>query len=149
MFKFKGEIVRKAHKEPKKMKKEFPEIDYQFQFGLEMQYLLSEIKEVENVMVELRGSKKQIAWAEDIRNEKMEDWKKEQENLKDAENKKYVAELTAAAERIFSVENASNWIDMRNHSIISLARADMKKQLMMVAFDIGNEKAFTDRYEVM
>lgn len=149
MFKFNGEIVRKAHKETKETKKEFPEIDYQFQFGLEMQYLLSEIKEVENVMVELRGSKKQIAWAEKIRAEKMEDWKKEQDDLKDAENKKYVVELTAAAKRIFSVENASNWIDMRNHSIISLARADMKKQLMMVAFDIGNEKAFTDRYEVM
>lgn len=149
MFKFNGEIVRKAHKETKKMKKEFPIVTYKFQFGLEMKYLLSNIKEVENIMVELKGSKKQVAWAEDIRKEKMKDWKKEQENLKDAENKKYVAELTAAAERIFSIKNASNWIDMRNHSIISLARADMKKQLMMVAFDIGNEKAFADRYEVM
>jgi hypothetical protein len=79
----------------------------------------------------------------------MEDWKKEQEDLKDAENKKYADELTAAAERIFSVENVLNWIDMRNASIIRLAMMDMKKQLMMVAFDIGNEKAFADRYEVM
>jgi hypothetical protein len=76
----------------------------------------------------------------------MEDWKKEQDDLKDAENKKYTAELTAAAERIFSVENASNWIDMRKHSIISLARADMKKKLMLYCFDIGTEKAFADRY---
>ena len=98
-------------------------------------------------MVELKGSEKQVAWAEKIRNEKMEDWKKEQENLKDAENKKYVAELTAAAERIFSVENASNWIDIRNASIIRLARMDMKKQLMLVAHYIADEKVFADRYE--
>lgn len=149
MFKFNGELVRKAHKETKKMKKEFPEITYQFQFGLEMKYLLSEIKEVEDTMVELKGTPKQVAWAEKIRDEKMEDWKKEQEDLKDAENKKYADELTAAAERIFSVENVLNWIDMRNASIIRLAMMDMKKQLMMVAFDIGNEKAFADRYEVM
>ena len=149
MSKFNGELVRKAHEETKKMKKEFPMITYSFQFGLEMKYLLSEIKEVENVMVELKGSKKQVAWAEDIRKEKMKDWKKEQEDLKDVENKKYAAELTAAAERIFSVESASNWIDMRNASIIRLARMDMKKQLMLIAHYIADEKAFADRYEVM
>ena len=145
-MKFTGELIRKAHEETRNMKKEFPIVTYKFQFGLEMSYLLSSLKEVEDIMVELKGSKKQVAWAEKIRNEKMEDWKKEQENLKDAENKKYVAELTAAAERIFSVENASNWIDMRNASIVRLARMDMKKQLMLVAFDIGNEKAFAGRY---
>ncbi len=149
MFKFNEELVRKAHKLTREMKKEFPMIAYSFQFGLEMQYLLSNIKEVENTMVELKGTPKQVAWAEKIRDEKMEEWKKEQEDLKDAENKKYADELTAAAERIFSVESASNWIDMRNASIIRLAMMDMKKQLMMVAFDIGNEKAFADRYEVM
>ena len=146
-MKFTGELIRKAHKETRNMKKEFPIVTYKFQFGLEMSYLLSQIKEVENIMVELKGSEKQIAWAEKIRDEKMEDWKKEQEDLKDAENKKYADELTAAAERIFSVENASNWIDMRNASIVRLARMDMKKQLMLVAHYIADEKAFADRYE--
>jgi len=145
-MKFTGELIRKAHEETRNMKLEFPIVTYKFQFGLEMSYLLSSLKEVEDIMVELKGSKKQVAWAEKIRDEKMKDWKKEQEDLKDAENKKYVAELTAAAERIFSVENASNWIDMRNASIIRLARMDMKKQLMLVAFDIGHEKAFAGRY---
>ena len=146
-MKFTGELIRKAHEETRNMKKEFPIVTYKFQFGLEMSYLLSSLKEVENTMVELKGTPKQVAWAEKIRDEKMKDWKKEQEDLKDAENKKYVAELTAAAERIFSVENASNWIDMRNASIIRLARMDMKKQLMLVAHYIADEKVFADRYE--
>ena len=67
--------------------------------------------------------------------------------MKDAENKKYADELTAAAERIFSIENASNWIDMRNASIIRLAMMDMKKQLMLIAHYIADEKVFADRYE--
>lgn len=146
-MKFTGELIRKAHKETRNMKKEFPIVTYKFQFGLEMSYLLSQIKEVENIMVELKGSEKQIAWAEKIRDEKMKEWKREQESLKDAENKGYVTELTAAAKRIFSVENASNWIDMRNASIVRLARMDMKKQLMLVAHYIADEKAFADRYE--
>jgi hypothetical protein len=79
MFKFNGELVRKAHKETKKMKKEFPEITYQFQFGLEMKYLLSEIKEVEDTMVELKGTPKQVAWAEDIRSKK---WRTGRKNRK-------------------------------------------------------------------
>ncbi len=147
MFKFNGELVRKAHKLTREMKKEFPVVTYKFQFGLEMTYLLSEIKEVEDIMVELKGTPKQVAWAEKIRDEKMEDWKKEQEDLKDAENQKYADELTAAAERIFSIENASNWIDMRNASIIRLAMMDMKKQLMLIAHYIADEKVFADRYE--
>ena len=146
-MKFTGELIRKAHEETRNMKKEFPIVTYKFQFGLEMSYLLSQIKEVENIMVELKGSEKQIAWAEKIRDEKMKEWKREQESLKDAENKGYVTELTAAAKRIFSVENASNWIDMRNASIVRLARMDMKKQLMLVAHYIADEKAFADRYE--
>jgi len=50
MFKFNGELVSKAHKETKKIKKEFPEINYSFQFGLEMKYLLSKIKRIEDVI---------------------------------------------------------------------------------------------------
>lgn len=50
---FNRELVRKAHKETKKMKKEFPNINYQFQFGLEMKYLLSK-KEEENKLKEVK-----------------------------------------------------------------------------------------------
>lgn len=148
MFKFSGKLVRKAHKLTREIKKEYPEVNYSFQFGLEMKCLLSQ-KEEENKVVELKGSKKQVTWAEDIRKEKLEQWEKEKDYMKDAENQDYVAELTAAAERIFSIEYASNWIDARNHSIVSLARADMKKKLMMYCFDIGTEKAFVNRYEVI
>jgi len=142
---FNKELVVKAHEETKKIRTEYPEITYSFQFGLEMKYLLSQIKGVEN-MIKLIGSQKQIAWAEKIRNEKMGDWKKEVDFMKDAENKKYVVELTAAAERIFSIESASTWIDLKGHSIVALARADMKKRLNRYCFNIGTEKAFADRY---
>ena len=65
-MKFTGELIRKAHEETRNMKKEFPIVTYKFQFGLEMSYLLSEIKGVENTMVELKGSEKQVAWAKKI-----------------------------------------------------------------------------------
>ncbi|CAB1242831.1 hypothetical protein CLOSBL3_10570 [Clostridiaceae bacterium BL-3] len=50
---FSKKLVRKAHEETKKMKKEFPEVNYSFQFGLEMKYLLSE-KEEENKVEEVK-----------------------------------------------------------------------------------------------
>ncbi len=143
---FNKKLASDAHKMAKEIKREYPEVDYKFQFGLDVKYLLSKIEEVENIMVELVGSEKQIAWAEKIRSEKMAAWEKEKEDMKDAKNQKYVAELTSATERIFSIESASNWIDLKDHSIISLARADMKKKLNRYCFDIGTEKAFADRY---
>ena len=145
---FNKELVIKAHKLAKETKKEFPIVNYQFQFGLEMKYLLSNLEEVKKVMIELTGSLKQIAWAEEIRSEKAKDWEKSKAFYQEKKdfNKKKLAELIAAAERIFSIENASNWIDLRNHSIISLANADMKKRLNRYCFDIGEEKAFANRY---
>lgn len=67
MFKFNGELVREAHRLTRGIKAEYPEVTYSFQFGLNMKYLLSNIKGVEKIMVELKGSEKQIKWAEDIR----------------------------------------------------------------------------------
>lgn len=48
-MKLTGEIIRKAHKMTREIKAEFPSVDYKFQFGLCMSYLL---KEQENEMVE-------------------------------------------------------------------------------------------------
>jgi hypothetical protein len=143
---FNKNLAKEAHRMAKEIKGEYPEVNYKFQFGLNVKYLLSKVEEVENTMAELMGSPKQIAWAEKIRSEKMAAWEKEQKDMKDAPNQKYVVELAAAAERIFNIESASNWINLKDHSIISLARADMKKKLNRYCFDIGEEKAFTDRY---
>ena len=56
-------IMKEAHKMAKEIKAEFKEVDYKFQLGLCISYLLKEEKK----MVELQGSEKQIKWANDIR----------------------------------------------------------------------------------
>ena len=60
----KKELMIKAHEMTKEIKREYPEVDYKFQLGLCLAYLQSE-GEVE--MVELKGSEKQVKWANDIR----------------------------------------------------------------------------------
>ncbi|MEY8001590.1 hypothetical protein AB8U03_15580 [Clostridium sp. Mt-5] len=44
-MKFNGELIRKAHKLTKEIKSEYPEVNYQFQFGLSLKYLLSNKEE--------------------------------------------------------------------------------------------------------
>lgn len=61
----KRELMIKAHKMTKEIKAEYPAIDYKFQLGLCLAYLCE--NEGENGMVELKGSEKQVSWAEDIR----------------------------------------------------------------------------------
>lgn len=58
-------IMKEAHRLTKKIKNEFPEVNYKFQLGICMSYLLN--GEGENEMVELQGSEKQVKWATDIR----------------------------------------------------------------------------------
>ena len=60
----KKELMVKAHKLTKEIKNEYPEVDYKFQLGLCLAYLQSE---GEVKMVELKGSEKQVKWANDIR----------------------------------------------------------------------------------
>lgn len=61
----KKNLMKKAHEMTKEIKEEYPEVDYKFQLGLCLKALRDE--EGVNDMVELKGSEKQIAWAEDIR----------------------------------------------------------------------------------
>ncbi|MDU4144234.1 hypothetical protein [Clostridium sp.] len=58
-------VMKEAHRLTKEIKKEFPNVDYKFQLGICMSYLLN--GEGENEMVELQGSEKQVKWATDIR----------------------------------------------------------------------------------
>ena len=58
-------LMKEAHRLTKKIKNEFPEVNYKFQLGICMSYLLN--GEGENEMVELQGSEKQVKWATDIR----------------------------------------------------------------------------------
>ncbi|EPZ9216492.1 hypothetical protein JVI29_002886 [Clostridium perfringens] len=58
-------LMKEAHRLTKEIKKEFPNVDYKFQLGICMSYLLN--GKGENEMVELQGSEKQVKWAIDIR----------------------------------------------------------------------------------
>lgn len=58
------DLFVKAHKMTKEIKREYPEVNYMFQFSLCLSYLK---EEGENTMVELKGTEKQVKWAEDIR----------------------------------------------------------------------------------
>lgn len=60
----KKELMIKAHKMTKEIKAQYPAVDYKFQLGLCLSYLLSE---GENEMMELKGTERQIKWAEKIR----------------------------------------------------------------------------------
>jgi hypothetical protein len=57
--------MKEAHKLTKEIKAEYPNVDYMAQLGICIAYLSENKGEVE--MVELQGSEKQIAWAEEIR----------------------------------------------------------------------------------
>ncbi|WP_195989982.1 hypothetical protein [Clostridium sp. D53t1_180928_C8] len=61
----KKELMIKAHKMAKEIKNEYPTVDYKFQLGLCLAYLYENEGDVK--MVELKGSEKQIVWAEEIR----------------------------------------------------------------------------------
>ncbi|WP_053293651.1 hypothetical protein [Clostridium botulinum] len=65
-MKFNSTIIKKAHQMTKEIKKEYSEVDYKVQFGLCLSYLLSNVKG-DSTMQELKGTEKQIKWAEDIR----------------------------------------------------------------------------------
>ena len=61
----KGNLMKKAHKLTKEIKKQYPEVDYKTQLGLCLSFLS---QEGGKEMVELKGTEKQVKWAEDIRN---------------------------------------------------------------------------------
>ena len=64
-------IMKEAHKMTKEIKREFPEVNYMAQLGICIAYLSQERKEVVK-MKQLKGTEKQIAWAEDIRRKELE-----------------------------------------------------------------------------
>ncbi len=75
-------LFKEAHKLTKEIKAKYPNVDYKAQFGICLSYL-QEMKG-ECKMVELKGSEKQIKWAEDIRKglvKLLEDIKANKDNI--------------------------------------------------------------------
>lgn len=130
----KKELMVKAHKMTKEIKSEYPTVNYKFQLGLCLSYLQNE---GENEMVELKGSEKQIAWAEKIRKEeveKMDRIVKEMENTietakfktRPTEILNKMVELVAQAKKECS---AKYWIDRRDVCANNLKALAAKREL--------------------
>lgn len=60
-------IMKEAHRLAREIKREFPNVDYKTQVGINVKHLINEFNSAE-----LIGSEKQIAWAKDIRNQLVE-----------------------------------------------------------------------------
>ena len=67
-----GLIMREAHKMTREIKAEYKEVDYKFQLGLCISYLLNERVEEKMELKELKGTEKQVKWANDIREKTLE-----------------------------------------------------------------------------
>lgn len=77
-------LMKEAHKLTKEIKAEYPNVDYKAQLGICISYLSKNEGEVK--MVELKGSEKQVAWAEKSRASMINDANKLLQYV--AENKK-------------------------------------------------------------
>lgn len=127
-------IMKEAHKLTKEIKKEYPEVDYKFQLGLCISYLSKNEMEEDVEMVELKGTEKQVKWAEDIRKEvveKLQNAKNEYEKMiLEAEEKgekfpkrytKNVAALEKLLNEVKENENAKAFIEEYRLSILELS----------------------------
>lgn len=116
-------LFKKAHKMTRKIVERYNDVDYKAQFTLCLEYL-SEGEE-EMVKAELKGTEKQIKWAEDIRAELIEKINAAKENEKMIEamevetcNVMTVEQLFDRLEkRINEVEDAEFFIDHRKATL--------------------------------
>ena len=65
-------ILKKAHEMTREIKREYPNVDYKTQLGICISYLYENEKKENVKMVELKGTEKQVKWAEDIRRKAIE-----------------------------------------------------------------------------
>lgn len=128
-MKFNKELIRKAHKLTKEIKKEYPEVDYRFQFGICLKYLLSNKEENK-----LRGSEKQVTWAEKIRAEKKLGFEKEIADLKKLKRvpSKNIEKVEKIFNDILAINDASKWIDIRNVSVSEIMHLGLNDKLYMI-----------------
>ena len=112
-------LLKKAHELTKEIKREYPEVDYKAQLGICISFLYNN-KEVEE-MVKLKGTEKQVKWAEDIRKEMIEDAKETIERINNSGkqdnrvNKMFLLRCNNLLERI-NIETSAVWyINNRDH----------------------------------
>lgn len=138
-------LLKEAHKLTKEIKNKYPEVNYMAQLGVCISYLNNK-EEVE--MVELKGTEKQISWAEEIRKNIIEMFDKKiekmnDENVKNSEvynelvrnrknfrnkvkttaeaRKEYASILEEIKEAILDKDNAQYYIDqVRSYDLETL-----------------------------
>lgn len=113
----KKELMKKAHEITREIKTQYPEVDYKFQLGLCLSYLM---KGNDNMLPELKGTSKQIAWAEKIRKEMLENIEQKREGLKGKKEnvvtKLLNKNLDLLEERIFGETDVKFYINNRDNT---------------------------------
>nr|DAH85449.1 MAG TPA: hypothetical protein [Caudoviricetes sp.] len=138
-------LLKEAHKLTKEIKNKYPEVNYMAQLGVCISYLNNK---GEDKMVELKGTEKQIDWAEEIRKNIIEMFDKKiekmnDENVKNSEvynelvrnrknfrnkvkttaeaRKEYASILEEIKEAILDKDNAQYYIDqVRSYDLETL-----------------------------
>ena len=146
----KKELMIKAHKMTNGIKNEYPEVDYKFQLGLCLAYLQNE---GENEMVELKGTEKQIKWAEDIRKATVDAMKEvvrvreEEHNVK---GRKITArKLVESKERLEVLENEESskyFIDNFAFILKNIKDYEIEAKHSEVSIEIAIGWAVEDRF---
>ena len=112
----KKELMKKAHEMTREIKSQYPEVDYKFQLGLCLSYLM---KGNDNMLPELKGSAKQIEWAEKIRKEMIKDMELKTEHNKTCKRNKvtelFAENLKLLRERIYSETDVKFYINNREN----------------------------------
>ena len=112
-------LFKKAHKMTREMVNKY-RVDYQAQFGLCLSYLFEEERGMG--MVELKGTEKQVKWAEDIRDSMI----KGLEELRENENLRYHFGRDIA-------------IDEVNETIAEIKKIDSSKFFIENRYEKGTE----------
>ena len=117
----KRNLMKEAHKMTKKIKEQYPEVDYKAQLGLCLSFLS---QEGGKEMVELKGTEKQVKYANDL----IERMKKENDN--------YEKRLAGKTGRI--IEEARYCVEVATNYILSLEDAGaVIKNLLFYGGGIG------------
>lgn len=107
----KKELMKKAHQMTKEIKAQYPEVDYKFQFGLCLSFLINK-EETEMEEKKLEGSEKQVKWATEIREVVVEcakkDVEKAQARYNEKQNKVRANKLNTAKETLETLGNETS-----------------------------------------
>lgn len=98
-----AKLMKEAHKMAKEIKREYPSVDYKFQLGLCIKYLLKESKKEGIKMTELKGTERQIKFANDIRNYVV--FQLENTNVDITKKNKFIEALAKQKNAKFIIDN--------------------------------------------